>query len=71
MDIGWIPSTGPQSLPFQVHECNERVATLVEYYAAGRISGQVLRIVMSYAEYVNRTAWSNRVDVRQVNLNDL
>ena len=39
-------------------EDSERVVPLVEDYAAGRVSGQVLRIVMSYVGYVNRTMWS-------------
>jgi len=36
----------------------ERVAPLVEDYAGGQVSRQVLRVVMSYVEYINRTVWS-------------
>ena len=36
----------------------ERVAPLVEDYAGGQVSRQVLRVVMSYVECINRTVWS-------------
>ena len=35
-----------------------RVVPLVEDYAGGQVSSQVLRVVMSYVEYINRTVWS-------------
>lgn len=37
---------------------NTRVIRSVEDYKAGLVSKQLLRIVMSYVKYVNRTVWS-------------
>lgn len=40
------------------HDRNNRVMRAVEDYEAGPVSKQMLRIVMSYVDYVNRTVWS-------------
>ena len=40
------------------HDKNARVMHAVEDYEAGPVSKQLLRIVMSYVDYVNRTVWS-------------
>ena len=40
------------------HDKNAHVMHAVEDYEAGPVSKQVLRVVMSYVDYVNRTVWS-------------
>ena len=40
------------------HDKNKRVMRAVQDYEAGPVSKQVLRIVLSYVDYVNRTVWS-------------
>jgi UDP-N-acetylglucosamine 2-epimerase len=40
------------------HDKNKRVMNRVEDYEGGPVSKQLLRIVMSYVDYVNRTVWS-------------
>ncbi len=40
------------------HDKSNRVMKRVEDYEGGPVSKQVLRIVMSYVDYVNRTVWS-------------
>jgi len=40
---------------------NTRVVPTVEDYEAGAVSKKVLRIVLSYTDYVNRTVWSKPV----------
>lgn len=40
------------------HDKKTRVMHVVEDYEAGPVSKQVLRVVMSYVDYVNRTVWS-------------
>jgi UDP-N-acetylglucosamine 2-epimerase len=40
------------------HDKNERALPPVMDYEAGDVSKQVLRVVMSYVDYVNRTVWS-------------
>lgn len=40
------------------HDKSNRVMKRVEDYEGGPVSKQVLRIVMSYVDYVNRTIWS-------------
>ena len=40
------------------HDKKTRVMHAVEDYEAGPVSKQVLRVVMSYVDYVNRTVWS-------------
>lgn len=40
------------------HNKNMRVMQPVQDYEAGPVSKQVLRVVLSYVDYVNRTVWS-------------
>lgn len=40
------------------HDKSKRVMTPVADYEAGAVSKQLLRIVLSYVDYVNRTVWS-------------
>lgn len=40
------------------HDKTKRVMCPVEDYEGGPVSKQVLRVVMSYVDYVNRTVWS-------------
>jgi UDP-N-acetylglucosamine 2-epimerase (non-hydrolysing) len=40
------------------HDKGRRVMQPVQDYEAGPVSKQVLRVVMSYVDYVNRTVWS-------------
>jgi UDP-N-acetylglucosamine 2-epimerase len=40
------------------HDKNARVMHAVEDYEAGPVSKQVLRVVLSYVDYVNHTVWS-------------
>jgi len=40
------------------HNRTQRVMKLVQDYDAGAVSKQLLRVVLSYVDYVNRTAWS-------------
>lgn len=40
------------------HKKHERVMKRVEDYEGGPVSKQILRVVMSYVDYVNRTVWS-------------
>jgi UDP-N-acetylglucosamine 2-epimerase len=40
------------------HIKSERVMNRVEDYEGGPVSKQLLRVVMSYVDYVNRTVWS-------------
>jgi UDP-N-acetylglucosamine 2-epimerase (non-hydrolysing) len=40
------------------HDKSSRVMQLVQDYEAGAVSKQLLRIVHSYVDYVNRTVWS-------------
>ena len=40
------------------HDKTKRVMQLVVDYEAGAVSKQLLRIVLSYVDYVNRTVWS-------------
>lgn len=43
------------------HDKSKRTMQPVEDYEAGAVSKQVLRVVMSYVDYVNRTVWSKSV----------
>jgi UDP-N-acetylglucosamine 2-epimerase len=43
------------------HDKSKRVMRPVEDYEAGLVSKQLLRIVLSYVDYVNRTVWSKQV----------
>jgi UDP-N-acetylglucosamine 2-epimerase (non-hydrolysing) len=40
------------------HDKTKRVMDRVEDYEGGPVSKQLLRVVMSYVDYVNRTVWS-------------
>jgi UDP-N-acetylglucosamine 2-epimerase len=40
------------------HDKSRRVMQPVQDYEAGAVSKQLLRVVMSYVDYVNRTVWS-------------
>lgn len=40
------------------HDKTKRVMLPVQDYEAGPVSKQILRVVMSYVDYVNRTVWS-------------
>ncbi len=40
------------------HDKRKRVMQAVQDYEAGPVSKQVLRVVLSYVDYVNRTVWS-------------
>jgi UDP-N-acetylglucosamine 2-epimerase (non-hydrolysing) len=44
------------------HSRDERVFPLIPDYDAGPVSKQVVRIVLSYIDYVNRTVWHKSVD---------
>ena len=39
------------------HNGSERVFRTVGDYEAGPVSKQILRIVLSYVDYINRTVW--------------
>ncbi len=43
------------------HDRNRRVMPPVQDYEAGPVSKQVLRVVLSYVDYVNRTVWSKQI----------
>lgn len=43
------------------HDKSKRVMQAVQDYEAGPVSKQVLRVVLSYVDYVNRTVWSKSV----------
>ena len=43
------------------HDKSKRVMQAVQDYEAGPVSKQVLRVVLSYVDYVNRTVWSKPV----------
>ena len=40
------------------HDKTNRVMNSVEDYEGGPVSKQILRVVMSYVDYVKRTVWS-------------
>lgn len=40
------------------HDRNARIMHAVEDYEAGPVSKQLLRVVLSYVDYINRTVWS-------------
>lgn len=66
MDVGTLIMTGLKKehvldavrVIITQHGKAERVMSMVKDYEAGSVSRQVLRVVMSYVEYVNRTVWS-------------
>ena len=43
------------------HDKTKRVMQPVQDYEAGAVSKQVLRVVLSYVDYVNRTVWAKQV----------
>lgn len=43
------------------HDKTRRVMQPVRDYEAGAVSKQLLRVVMSYVDYVNRTVWSKQI----------
>jgi UDP-N-acetylglucosamine 2-epimerase (non-hydrolysing) len=43
------------------HDKTKRVMQPVQDYEAGAVSKQVLRVVLSYVDYVNRTVWSKSI----------
>ena len=43
------------------HDTKKRVIPIVKDYQAGPVSKQVLRIVLSYTDYINRTVWHKDV----------
>jgi UDP-N-acetylglucosamine 2-epimerase (non-hydrolysing) len=43
------------------HDRTQRVMKPVQDYEAGPVSKQLLRVVLSYVDYVNRTVWSKSV----------
>lgn len=40
------------------HDRNKRVIPIIKDYQGGPVSKQVVRIVLSYTDYINRTVWS-------------
>jgi UDP-N-acetylglucosamine 2-epimerase (non-hydrolysing) len=40
------------------HQSGERVIPIVKDYEGGPVSKQVIRVVLSYTDYINRTVWS-------------
>ena len=44
------------------HERGNRVMARVEDYEAQLVSKKILRIVLSYTDYVNRTVWKNSLN---------
>ena len=43
------------------HDAEKRVIPIVKDYQAGPVSKQVLRIVLSYTDYINRTVWHKEI----------
>jgi UDP-N-acetylglucosamine 2-epimerase (non-hydrolysing) len=69
MDVGTLIMSGLKkervldavSVIIAQHNKSKRVMQPVQDYEAGAVSKQLLRIVMSYVDYVNRTVWSKSV----------
>jgi UDP-N-acetylglucosamine 2-epimerase (non-hydrolysing) len=40
------------------HSRDSRVAKVVKDYRGGKVSQQIVRVVLSYVDYINRTVWS-------------
>lgn len=65
MDVGTLVMSGLKSrrvleavqVVISHHQTNPRTFRTVPDYEAGAVSKQVLRIVLSYVDYVNRTVW--------------
>ncbi len=66
MDVGTLIMSGLKServldavrVILAQHDKSKRVIDRVEDYEGGPVSKQLLRVVMSYVDYVNRTVWS-------------
>ena len=66
MDVGTLIMSGLKKecvldairVVIEQHDKFERVMGAVEDYEGGPVSKQVLRVVLSYVDYVNRTVWS-------------
>jgi UDP-N-acetylglucosamine 2-epimerase (non-hydrolysing) len=65
MDVGTLIMSGLKServldavrIVIAQHDRDARAMRPVEDYETGPVSKQVLRIVLSYTDYVNRTVW--------------
>lgn len=65
MDVGTLIMTGLKKervldavrIVLAQHDRNTRTMRPVEDYEAGPVSKQILRIIVSYTDYVNRTVW--------------
>ena len=40
------------------HERDKRVIAVIKDYLPGSVSKQIVRVVLSYTDYINRTVWS-------------
>lgn len=66
MDVGTLIMSGLKKdrvldaveVVIEQHDRTQRVLNAVPDYEAGPVSKQVLRVVLSYVDYVNRTVWS-------------
>ncbi|BBO99940.1 non-hydrolyzing UDP-N-acetylglucosamine 2-epimerase [Sulfuriferula nivalis] len=66
MDVGTLIMTGLKKervldavkVIISQQDENKRVMHAVEDYEAGPVSKQLLRVVLSYVDYINRTVWS-------------
>lgn len=69
MDVGTLIMSGlkPQDVLDAVHmvttqhQQGTRVLPVIEDYEAGSVSKKMLRIVMSYTDYINRTVWRKTI----------
>jgi UDP-N-acetylglucosamine 2-epimerase len=69
MDVGTLIMSGLKKervldavrVIVEQHDRSHRVMRAVPDYEAGPVSKQILRIVLSYTDYVNRTVWSKPV----------
>jgi UDP-N-acetylglucosamine 2-epimerase (non-hydrolysing) len=69
MDVGTLIMSGLKSdrvldavrVIVSQHDKNKRVIQSVQDYEAGAVSKQLLRVVLSYVDYVNRTVWSKPI----------
>ncbi|OGT31547.1 MAG: UDP-N-acetylglucosamine 2-epimerase [Gammaproteobacteria bacterium RBG_16_51_14] len=66
MDVGTLIMTGLKKervldavkVIISQHDRDIRVVPMVKDYDAGPVSKQLLRVVLSYVDYINRTVWS-------------
>jgi UDP-N-acetylglucosamine 2-epimerase (non-hydrolysing) len=66
MDVGTLIMSGLKkgrvldavSVIIAQHDKTKRIMSRVEDYEGGPVSKKILRVVMSYVDYVNRTVWS-------------